>query len=248
MKCVIVGCGWLGFPLGESLHGKGYTVAGSVRSQIRIDEHKNRGIDLFIYDGKENTIIPKRYTNSDILVLSFPPSNKENYPAQIHDLIEQFSSKTHVIFTSSTGVYSGVGNIDEESEVDQNHPVFLAEKEVMNSGHPYTILRLSGLIGGERHPVRHLSGRELNDGQQWVNLVHRDDVIRAIEQVINKSTPNTIFNICYPHHPTRNEYYTLKSNEFGLLPPLFNTSEDEGKIVSGKLFMREYCFVYSVPI
>ena len=248
MKCVIIGCGWLGLPLAEHLVGIGHSVAGSVRSQKKVDELRNCGVNLFLYNGKESHSIPQKLKNADVAIINFPPSTSENYPAQIRELMHQFSRKTKIIFTSSTGVYVGMGAVDETSEVAEYHPVRRAEKEVMDSGLSYSILRLAGLIGGGRHPVKHLSGKVADDGQQCVNLVQREDVIRAIEAVMNRSSERELFNICHPEHPTRIDYYSKKARDWNLAPPLFNTSGVEGKRVSGKLFMNAYSFEYLIPL
>jgi nucleoside-diphosphate-sugar epimerase len=248
VKYVIIGCGWLGLPLAVELLRKGHEVAGSVRSEEKLRELKNKGVDAFLYDGFEIESVPVRFRNADVLIVNFPPSKSVDYAIQIHSLLKQFSQNTSVVFTSSTGVYAGFGSIDEESPVLEEHPVRRAETEVENSGLNYTILRLAGLIGGERHPVKYLSGKVSDNGQQCVNLVHREDVIRAIERVISAKATGKIFNICFPNHPSRLEYYTAKAIEFGIDPPLFETSETEGKRVDGKLFSREHCFDYLTSI
>lgn len=245
---MIIGCGWLGLPLAEYLLQRGYEVAGSVRSSEKMLELECTGIDLFLYDGVVHCDIPLQLRDADRVVVNFPPSKSTDYASQIRSLLSQFSSKTNIIFTSSTGVYAGTGRLDETGEVAEDHPVRLAEKEVERSGMNYTILRLAGLIGGERHPVKHLSGKAVDNGQQVVNLVHREDVIRAIELAIMVKSSDSIFNISYPEHTTRKAYYTAKANEFGIDPPMFTTSDVVGKEIDAKLFSQEYCFDYLTSI
>ena len=46
------------------------------------------------------------------------------------------------------------------------------------------ILRLAGLVGPGRHPGRFFAGKSAPDGQHGVNLVHLEDVIGAIELLL----------------------------------------------------------------
>jgi len=123
VKYVIIGCGWLGLPLAVELLRKGHEVAGSVRSEEKLRELKNKGVDAFLYDGFEIESVPVRFRNTDVLIVNFPPSKSVDYAIQIHSLLKQFSQNTSVVFTSSTGVYAGFGSIDEESPVLEEHPV-----------------------------------------------------------------------------------------------------------------------------
>ncbi|MGB5275232.1 MAG: NAD(P)-binding domain-containing protein [Flavobacteriaceae bacterium] len=44
----ILGCGWLGLPLAESLLKKGYRIHGSTTSEEKIEMLQHKGIDAFL--------------------------------------------------------------------------------------------------------------------------------------------------------------------------------------------------------
>jgi nucleoside-diphosphate-sugar epimerase len=235
MNITIIGCGWLGFPLGLKLLEAGNTIFGATQSDEKKTLLNQNGIIGFIYTEDNLSEIPTEAKTSDVLIINFPPSKSSNYALQVAQLIQQFSSKTKVIFTSSTGIYEDYeGIVVEESAIKKDHPVYLAEKCVVNSSHPYHILRLAGLIDDKRHPIHFLSGKETLNAKGKVNLVHKLDVIAAIEKLLHAPIENEVFNVCFPCHPSRKEYYTETACQKKIAPPIFTTQGTFGKEISSE--------------
>ena len=182
--------------------------------------------------------------------MNFPPSKSPNYAKQVEELLNQFTVDTKVIFTSSTGVYEEVDAIvDEKGKVNEQHPVRLAEKVVLSGNRPYCILRLSGLIGAGRHPIHFLQGREnLSGGDVPVNLVHLNDVIEAIGAIIIGNKWSCIYNVSYPSHPAKKEYYPMMAKMIGLKAPFYLEDNTKGKEIDGNLLTTELDFSYANPI
>src|SRR5690554_6684748 len=89
-----------------------------------------------------------------------------------------------------------------------------------------TVVRFGGLIGGNRKPARYLAGRkDLNDGKAPVNLIHREDCIDILGEIIRQDAFGKVFNAVNPHHPKKSEYYIQKAREMGLEPPTFAQEE-----------------------
>ena len=93
----------------------------------------------------------------------------------------------HVLFTSSTSVFPDIsGQFDESSqrsaETEMGKTLIQAEQCLFQSGISHCdILRLAGLIGKQRHPVKFLAGKHnLKQGYSPVNLVHLEDCILTI--------------------------------------------------------------------
>ena len=240
MKIAVIGCGWLGLPLAKRLLDMGHEVHGSTTQDSRLKLLSDSGIHGFVYDGLEHDQLPEIVKACDVAIINFPPSRSANYAAQLTDLISQFSSEANIIFTSSTGVYQDLNGLcNELSPVIETHPVFLAEEAVRHSGRKHTILRLAGLISEDRNPVKYLAGKQNTDGQKVVNLVHREDVIAAIISILNQQIWDETFNVCFPKHPTRAEYYVEQAELRHLSLPSFTFSEGSGKeIASTKLIQR----------
>ena len=248
-RITLIGCGWLGLPLGISLKNKAYTVFGSAQHPEKVEYLTNLGLRGFLYSEDNLTNIPSEAKQSAILIINFPPSKSSDYAKQIQVLIDQFSAKTHVIFTSSTSVYKDIdGQVDEQGELNETHPVFLAEQSVINSNHAYCIFRLAGLIDENRHPIKFLSGRETQNALGKVNLVHKNDVISAIQTQLSSIKWNTVYNVSSPEHPSRRDYYTKCADLRGLAHPIFTSNGSDGKEISSEKMSKSLDFQFNHSI
>jgi nucleoside-diphosphate-sugar epimerase len=246
MDIAVIGCGWLGFPLALRLKELGHIVHGSSTRETQLELLENKGISGFLYDDLEHSNLTERAKKAAVAIINFPPSRSKDYAAQVKHLISQLSEDTNVIFTSSTGVYQDLdGSCDESSPVLDTHPVFLAEEVVRKSGRNATILRLAGLISEDRNPVKYLSGKLNADGQKVVNLVHREDVISALLKVLEDEVWSETFNVCFPAHPTRDDYYSKQAKLAHLQAPTFSFSIGKGKEIDSSKLVRTLGFIYT---
>ncbi len=249
MNCLVLGYGWLGKPLALEFKKKGWNVYASSRNEKKWIDIQNHGMHSWKYNANETTIYPEWFSELDVLIFNIPPSGIPDYANAVSEITKQLNKKCHIIFTSSTGVYLDTdGIVVEGSALNLDHPVTQAEKALEVSGKQFIILRLAGLIGGERHPVKHLSGRHLENGNQVVNLVHRDDVINIIVSLVEKEKKNGIYNVCYPNHPTRADYYTKTAVAMQIVPPRFEESVGTGKIVSSEKIEKELNYTFQKMI
>lgn len=247
-RIAIMGCGWLGFPLAEALIKEGCQVNGSTTSEEKLTELKAAGIHPFLIWLSEDALhgdIAGFLSKTDALIINVPPKlrgeHSENYVAKmklLHDAVKT-SQVEHLIFVSSTSVY---GDIDGEvTEKTTPRPVTESGKQLLISENIFrddeeleaTILRFGGLIGPTRHPVTMLSGRKnLSNGNAPVNLIHLDDCIRIIQEILTEEWWGETFNGVHPDHPTKRQYYTSEAIRKGLQPPEYVTnSPKNGKIV-----------------
>ena len=261
----ILGCGWLGLPLAESLLDKGYSVKGSPRSfsQLRILESK--GIEPY-YISLNPYVIGRNireFLSSDVLILNFPPERRDDiveyHEAQIKSLIYElrFSPVNNLIFVSSTSVYPELNR--EVVEEDAVSPEKLSGRALLSvesmlldsSDFKTTVLRFGGLIGYDRKPGRFLSGRKrLAGGDSPVNLIHRDDCIGIIENILKKGVWGEVFNACADIHPKRRDYYSEQAKIGGFDPPEFDEAEESAyKIVNSEKLkpLTTYEFKYPDP-
>jgi nucleoside-diphosphate-sugar epimerase len=249
MNCLVLGYGWLGKPLALELKKKGWNVFASTRSETKGIEIQKNGMHSWSYNSNAITHFPNWFSDLDVLIFNIPPSGISDYPDALHEIIKHLNKNCRVIFTSSTGVYlEKDGIVDEGSALIPDHPIVKAERTLQDSGNQFIILRLAGLIGGERHPVKYLSGRNLTNGNHAVNLVHRDDVIQVIFLLIKKREMNKIYNVCYPYHPTKSEYYSQRAIAMQLMPPYFDDGIGTGKIISSEKIEKELNFVFQKMI
>ncbi len=239
----IAGLGWLGQPLGYRLASMGYTVKGSVTSVEKATLLQQSGFDAYPVEISENGItgeIKALLSNADYLIIMIPPGLRKNtgtdYVLKIAHLLaainESYVSK--IILVSSISVYDGLqGNV---TEMDEPKPETIAGKQlrqveelfINSEGFQTTIVRFGGLIGGSRQPAKYLAGRkDLVDGKAPVNLIHRDDCINILIEILKKDAFGKVFNAVNPNHPTKAEYYIQKTKELGLEPPTFAVADSD---------------------
>ncbi|HSG31134.1 MAG TPA: SDR family NAD(P)-dependent oxidoreductase [Thermodesulfobacteriota bacterium] len=264
-KISILGCGWLGLPLGRFLINKGFEVKGSTATPGKVSELKAKGIEPFYisFSPEINTDFDPGFFNSDILIINFPPKRRDDiisyHQDQARSLIGEIKKSIikNIIFVSSTSVYPEVNREvteDEDLKPTKNSGIALinVEKMLMNiEGIRTTVLRLAGLIGYDRMPGRFLSGkRELKNGNAPVNLIHQDDCILIIYEIIKQKAWGKILNGCCDEHPLRKEYYTNQAKIIGVNPPDFDDSDNANfKIISNKKLknLLNYSFKYADP-
>jgi nucleoside-diphosphate-sugar epimerase len=240
-KISILGCGWLGLPLAKALLDKGFSVKGSTTSEDKIAVLKSVGIQPFqinltstLFEGEGAKIIDFLF-DAEILIIDIPPKLRgnlnENFVSKIENTIPIIEKSTieKVLFVSSTSVYGEANGIVAEATIpnpDTEGGKQLLEVERLlqsNKNFQTTILRFGGLIGEDRNPVKFLAGKtNLENPDAPINLIHQDDCIGIILQIIATNSWGETYNAVAPQHPSRAEYYTQKAVEKNLVLPIFN--------------------------
>lgn len=198
----------------------------------------------------------------NVLIINVPPGLRNpangSYFKRMELLLKAVRASTvkKVLFVSSTSVYGNVtGIITEETEPQ---PQTLSAKHILAAEQllrgtttlETTVLRFGGLIGPQRHPVNTLSGKTgLENGNDTINLIHLDDCIAMIINILKKGYWNRTLNGVYPHHPTKKEYYTKKALELGIPPPSYvsTRAKKQPKIVkTADFYVKRHPFLTSI--
>jgi len=242
MNWTIIGCGWLGTDLAKSLLQNGNAVIGTCTSREKQIVLKKKGINSIVFNSNSQ-FSAEIIDFSEIVVLSIPPFNRNkptDYANYLVQIIKQFKLTTQFIFLGSTGIYPNRdGHYNEDyafEQKDQKTVLHNAENELhLILKERLTILRLGGLFGEDRHPVYHLAGKKnLQNPVGKVNLVDKKDIILIIQELVKKKKLGQIYNIVFPDHPTREEYYVDKAKSFKIKPPTFNDSNSIVREISSK--------------
>jgi nucleoside-diphosphate-sugar epimerase len=260
----ILGCGWLGTALGKSLLQKGYIVKGSTGTNKRYNELEFTGIQPFYIRIEPDSIDIDYFSffNTDVLIISIPPQRVENiteiFPGQIKKVIELVREMKipKVLFVSSTSVYEAANKIVREGDEGQpekpaGSAVFQAEKILLNeNSFQTTVVRFGGLIGANRNPGRFLAGKKNIPANTPVNLIHRDDCVSILSQIIEKDIWGEVFNACSPVHPTKKEFYTRAAEVSDLPAPEFTDVQENYKIINSDKLVQllGYTFKYPSPM
>lgn len=257
----ILGCGWLGLPLAESLVKKGYSVKGSTTTKSKLELLKSKGVEPYLIDSKDlNNDSYSEFLKSDLLIVSTTPQSRVIFRTLAEDVAA--SPIKQLIFVGSTAVYPSVNDIVNEEEAEyikspHSGRVMKSLEDVFvnQAAFETTVLRFGGLFGPGRVPGKFMAGFEgLSGGDNPVNMIHLDDCVGVINAVIEKNAWGEVFNACAPVHPTRKEFYITAAQKAGVEPPKFNAvNQDKNaryKIVdSTKLIKKlEYKFIYPDPL
>ena len=264
MKSVaIIGLGWLGLPLARYLKTNGWCVKGSKQSNEDAQKLCRIGIETYPFSLSEKmNALPDNIQSLfdvDALIITLPPSrfSSQQYCEHLAFLANQAKKQgvQHLIFTSSTSVFPDIsGQFDESSqlsaEIEIGKTLIQAELCLFQSEIAHCdILRLAGLVGKQRHPVKFLAGkRHLKQGNSPVNLAHLEDCIQAITALLMNPNGLRAYHLCAPIHPTRAEYYTKAAVFYDLSIPQFECSDSDPKrIIMADKICRDLGFAYRYP-
>ncbi len=242
----ILGCGWLGKPLAVSFLEEGYFVKGSTTSEEKITDLEALDIESYIVNISEFEEFDT-FLNTDILIIAITSKDIDGFENLISQI--QNSSVQKVIFISSTSVYGRINKVVTEEDDVLNTP--LTEIEDLfrkNTFFETTIIRFAGLYGGERHPANWFkNGKKIPQPKGFVNMIHREDCIEIIHEIVAQNCWNTTLNACSNHHPTRREFYTIAKLSRDFETPEFeNNDVYEWKIISSEKLQKvlDYTFIH----
>lgn len=247
-KINILGCGWLGLALAIDLKNKGYEVYGSTTSNSKIKGLQEKGIKPFLIDISKPDVDIWDFLISDVLIIAITSKSIKDIKNLIRKIEESEVQK--VLFISSTSVYPFTNGIVTEETNTSNTP--LAEIEqlfITNASFKSTIIRFGGLFGYDRKPGKFFkTNRPVENPDGYINLIHRDDCIEIIEQIILKNVWNEILNACADDHPKRRDFYLRETKKIGKPAVVFNEkSESKYKIIDSQKIknLLNYEFIHA---
>jgi len=228
MKVSILGCGWLGLPLGQKLVEEGHVVVGSTTQQEKFEAITEAGIQpvLLKFQPMPFGVKFNQLFETDCLIINIPPNQKAVTPTfyeeQIKYLkyfVQQFNVPK-VIFISATSYYPNTNaTVDENTpynfEKGSNKAIVQAEKQIRQVTSELIVLRCAGLMGADRIPGKWFAGKKTTGANTPTNYIHRDDVIGIISKLLEAQTWGfDTLNLVCPEHPTRKEVHELMADKY----------------------------------
>ena len=144
------------------------------------------------------------------------------------------------VYTSSTSVYAQTDGsvVTEESPAEPQSAtsrVLVKTEELLRTaaqqeGFPAVILRVGGIYGPERGHLfqQYLRGaaRLAGDGNQVINMIHRDDVVRAILSALERGAPGETYNVVDNEPVTQLKFFQWLSDQLAMpMPATANEAE-----------------------
>lgn len=257
----ILGCGWLGFPLAAKLNLEGFTVKGSSTTLSKLADLQKAGIEPY------HIQLPDIDFNSDFfdsqyLIINIPPrTSKEgvnHHVESIKSILNNLPENQKIIFVSATSVYPKVDQpIDEDHQLDHQSDrakALIQTEDLLreNFKERLTIVRFGGLLGYNRIPGKYYANKKLDQHQQKVNYIHRDDAIGLLMAILKQNKWGYILNGVAPNHPSKKEVFHQNAKDFNFPPPIF---ENTTQVLSNRIIkstkiehILDYSFIYPDPI
>ncbi|MFN2362235.1 MAG: NAD-dependent epimerase/dehydratase family protein [Marinobacter sp.] len=209
-RILVAGCGKLGGAIAQMLSRQA-EVFGIRRNPVRIPRGVHPlGADLM--DRKQiESVLPG---DLDVVIYCLTPSSYDEegyrnaYVGGLENLLATLGTRAlkRLFFISSSSVYAQ----DDDSRVDESSPtepdrfsgqmVLEGEQTALNSSHPATAIRFSGIYGPSRQQFLDavINGRMAPSAPApFSNRIHEEDAVAAVCHLVNQALEGKSLDPCY---------------------------------------------------
>jgi nucleoside-diphosphate-sugar epimerase len=276
MRVLIVGCGYVGLPLGVELIRLGHEVFGLRRNSATENELKTAGIQPLFGDvTKPETLanLPRKFDwiVNCVAAGGGAENYREVYFSGTKNLIEWLAPNPpkKFVYTSSTSVYAQ----NDGSQVKESSPtepvagtskiLVETEKVLLDAAAqkkiPAVILRVAGIYGPDRgHLFKQFLKNEATmegDGSRFLNMIHRDDLVGGIIAALKSGRAGEIYNAIDDEPVSQMNFFQWLGGTLGKYPPpseLENSAENckrgaTNKRVSNRKLKMELGYQFKYP-
>lgn len=252
MKIAILGLGWLGEALAFHLKKQGHQVIGTYRHQVSsFSESFPLALPL-----TQTPHVPTDFLTADVLIGTLAPSKNSSSLLELYQNFFRSFDGLHawsqIFLCTSTAVYADDQGVVDESaqplgEGVRAHRQREVEQWAALQAGEFTCLRLAGLSGPRRHPLKSLAGREIAQNGR-LNLISQIDLLRGIEFLLGLPRPlPPVIHFSSPYHPAKDEYYVRLAHRLGLRPPRYNGAVSDSAKQVHPGFLLEHGFQFFDP-
>ncbi|MEO7299817.1 MAG: SDR family oxidoreductase [Verrucomicrobiota bacterium] len=251
MRVLIIGCGYVGIPLGAELVRLGHEVFGVRRTAEENEELKASGIVPLVADISKPEDLEKLPTDFDWVVNTVSSTKggaveyEQVYLNGTRNLINWLGANPpkKFVYTSSTSVYGQAdGSAVKESsptdpQSDTSKILVQTEKLLLDAAQqkqfPALILRVAGIYGPERGHLflqylrneAKMSGK----GERLINMIHRDDLVGAIIAALKSGRVGEIYNAVDDEPVAQIHFFRWLSETLGKYMPPFATEAESAE-------------------
>lgn len=249
MRVLIVGCGYVGLPLGEHLVQQGHEVFGLRRSADGASELEARGLRALTADicqPDQLAALPGPFDWVVNLVSSGkggPEVYQQVYVDGTRNLLAWLGTQSvpvkKYVHASSTSVYGQADGsvVKESSPTEPASPTsrLLVQAEAVlaeaaKTGFPAVTLRIAGIYGPDRgHLFQKFCRNEARiegKGDRIINMIHRDDVVACVAAALKSGRPGEVYNAVDDEPVAQIHFYRWLSETLGKwMPPAATEAE-----------------------
>jgi nucleoside-diphosphate-sugar epimerase len=245
----ILGCGYVGSALAEYWQEQGHFVTGTTTSHERSGVLAAAVSKVVVMNGNDFTAVQSLLEGQNTIVVSVAPTGSQEANATTYETtyldtaknlaiaLSQNPQVKQVIYLSSCSVYGDRQGewVNETTEIDpleyKSQIVYEAEQIILQAAtdrQQVCVLRLGGIYGPDRELVRMfggLAGMTMpGKGDRFVNWVHRDDIIGAIEFARSNGLAG-IYNLVDDSQMTIKEQIKRVFDRYNLPPVNWDSSK-----------------------
>jgi nucleoside-diphosphate-sugar epimerase len=242
MRVLIVGCGYVGLPLGVELARQGHEVFGLRRNASAENDLKAARIKPLFADITKPEDLEKLPSKFDWVVNCAASGGggaedyRQLYLMGNRNLIEwlRAAPPKRYVYTSSTSVYgqndgSTVVETDPVAPLTETGKVLVMTENFLLAAateikFPTVILRLAGIYGpGRGYWLKQFLNGEVRiegKGERILNMIHRDDVVGAIIAALKHALLLSVYNAVDNEPVSQLDFFKWLAGRLGKpLPP-----------------------------
>ncbi len=236
MRIAIIGAGWVGSKLAEYLSGKNHHVIATTTTPEKILALQKVATEVHLLDFARNPDFSV-LESVDLAIFSMPIS-RSSWQEGFEKLETKFPK---TLLFSSTGIYPKDKNTYTEKDTANLRSDILQAEHLVRNKYPQTnILRLGGLMGGNRNLRNIYKNRQPENPAKAANYIHYEDILAVAELFINSEVKGETYNLVAPQHPTIAEILNIEGAAHTISP------EDQ-RIISSEHLIQDFNYTFKHP-
>ena len=245
----IVGCGGIGSLIAKQWQQRGADISALARSEISTSSLTLLAITPAAGNlDKPETLLNLPINKKWVYYFAPPPTTGSTDPrmqAFISALQSNPGRPLGIVYISTSGVYGDRQGawVDEEAKpapvTDRARRRLDAEQQLRvwgrSSGVPIIILRVGGIYGPGRLPLKRLQRAEPvlhPDQSPYSNRIHADDLVQTCLAAVERGVADTLYNVCDDAPSTMTDYFFTIADAVGLPRPPTITLQQAREIVT----------------
>lgn len=247
----IVGAGYTGTRIAQFFLNKKQKVFALTRSSEKAEHFSGQGIQPVVADLTRPETLRDIPPAHFIVISTAPDETTEAAYESVYlrgianylSAIKKNPNPFLIVYLSSTGVWRDqTGDIFDESV--EPHPqsvkakiLLEAEKQILNSGFPAAVMRLSGIYGPGRNRLRAFrEGSWPGKEDRWMNVIHVEDIARAMPLFFKNARAGEVY-VATDGHPFRaSDLAKWLADKTGIKKQFSFECSDAGRRLSGRKF------------
>ena len=247
------GLGFSALAFAKQMQQRGWQVAGTCRSEEKVQTLKAQGIEAFIFGEAPLADPAGALAGTTHLLASVPPGDDGDPVLNAHrDNIEAIGGLEWIGYLSTTGVYGDRkgGYVNETSVLlpttDRGRKRVTAELVWQDLAAamdvPVHLFRLAGIYGPGRNQLVSLrkgKARRIDKPGQVFSRIHVDDIAQILAAAATSGLPAQPFNVCDDEAAPPQEVVAYAAALLGMEPPPLVPFEEAEMTPMGRSFYAE---------